>query len=229
MTTGKTGKTAFPGAGVVVVCAVAFAVAAAHAAGTAAPAAYSASQPLSIVHRLAKQPPTRTPFAQAQYSQLLDRPLVLKGELAWDGGQKLERRVEKPFSEHTVIAGTVVTVIRAGHGTKHYSLDRAPAMKALLDGLIAVLSGDPARLRGVFDATLQGRSGAYWSLLLVPRDPKLSEDLKQLALDGYAGTLRCIEIHQDKGDTSIYVVGDLASRVTGRPTQSVLEKLCRAG
>jgi len=199
------------------------------AAGTSAPAAYSAAQPLSIVRRLAKQPPSRTAFAQAQYSRLLDRALVIEGQLVWDGGQKLERRVDKPFSEHTVIAGTDVTVTRAGHGTKHYSLDRAPAMRALLDGLIAVLSGDPGQLRGVFNATLQGRADAYWTLLLVPRSSKLAHDLKQLTLDGYAGTLRCIEIHQDKGDTSIYVLGELASQVTGRPTQPALEKLCRAG
>lgn len=199
------------------------------AAGVSAPAAFSAARPLSIVRRLAKQPPTRTPFAQAQFSPLLDRALVLKGRLVWDGGHKLERMVEQPYSGHTVIAGTEVSVTRAGHGTKKYSLNRAPAMKALLDGLIAVLSGDPAQLRGVFNATLQGRANAYWTLLLVPRDPKLARDLKQLTLDGYAGTLRCIEIHQAKGAASIYVLGKLASQVSGRPTQPALEKLCRAG
>ncbi|MGH8127833.1 MAG: LolA-related protein [Gammaproteobacteria bacterium] len=199
------------------------------ASGTPAPAGFSAAQPLSIVRRLAKQPPTQTPFVQAQFSPLLDRALVLKGQLVWDGGQKLERIVEQPYSGHTVIAGTEVSVTRAGHGTKKYSLNRAPAMKALLDGLIAVLSGDPGQLRGVFNATLQGRSDAYWTLLLVPHEAKLAHDLKQLTLDGYAGTLRCIEIHQNKGAASIYVLGKLASRVTGRPTQPALKKLCRAG
>lgn len=215
------------GAGVATALAL-FAVAA-QAGTTPSPAAYSASRPLSIVRRLAKQPPTRTAFAQAQYSPLLDRPLMLEGELAWDGGQKLERRVAKPYRGHTVIDGTDVTVTRAGHGTKHYSLDRAPAMKALLDGLVAVLSGDPGQLHDVFRATLQGRSGAYWTLLLVPRNPKLADDLEQLTLDGYAGTLRCIEIHQDKGEASIYVLGALAAQVKGRPAQPALEKLCRAG
>ncbi|MGA7964315.1 MAG: LolA-related protein [Gammaproteobacteria bacterium] len=199
------------------------------ATGTPAPAAFSAAQPLSIVRRLAKQPPTRTPFAQAQFSPLLDRALVLKGELAWDGGQKLERIVEQPYSGHTVIAGTEVSVTRAGYGTKKYSLNRAPAMKALLDGLIAVLSGDPAQLHDVFNATLQGRADAYWTLLLVPRDPKLAHDLKQLTLDGYAGTLRCIEITQSEGAASIYVLGKLAVHVTRRPTRAALKTLCRAG
>lgn len=198
-------------------------------AWAAVSAAPVAAQPLSIVRRLAKQPPTQTPFVQAQFSPLLDRALVLKGRLVWDGGQKLERIVEQPYSGHTVIAGTEVSVTRAGHGTKKYSLNRAPAMKALLDGLIAVLSGDPGQLRGVFSATLQGRDNAYWTLLLVPRDPKLAHDLKQLTLDGYADTLRCIEIHQNRGAASIYVLGKLAAHVTGRPTQSVLKKLCRAG
>lgn len=199
------------------------------AAETVTPAAFSAAQPLSIVRRLAKQPPTKTPFAQVQFSPLLDRALVLKGDLAWDGGQKLERIVEQPYSGHTVIAGTEVSVTRAGRGTKKYSLNRAPAMKALLDGVIAVLSGDPAQLRSVFNATLQGRANAYWTLLLVPRDPKLAHDLKQLTLDGYAGTLRCIEIDQSGGAASIYVLGKLAVHVTRRPTRAALKTLCRAG
>lgn len=198
-------------------------------AATSAPPAFSASHPLSIVRRLAQQPPTQTAFAEARFSSLLDRALVLHGELAWQGGDVLERKVTKPYSEHTKIDGTQVSVTRKGHGTRDYSLDRAPAMKALLDGLIAVLAGNPKRLRGVFTASLQGRPQAYWTLLLVPRSAKLEDQLKQLALDGKSGTLRCIEILQSGGDTSVYVLGSLAGQVPSRPTQAALQKLCRAG
>lgn len=198
-------------------------------AATTAPPAFSASHPLSIVHRLAQQPPTKTEFAEARFSSLLDRALVLHGELAWQGGDVLERKVTKPYSEHTKIDGSQVTVTRKGHGTKDYSLDRAPAMKALLDGLVAVLAGNPKRLRGVFKASLQGRPQAYWTLLLVPHSAKLENHLKQLALDGKSGSLRCIEILQSGGDTSVYVLGALAGQVPPRPTQAALQKLCRAG
>ncbi len=198
-------------------------------AETTVPPGFSAAHPLNIVRRLEKQPPTRTAFAEARFSSLLDRALVLHGELAWEGGNVLERIVAKPYSEHTKIDGSQVSVTRKGHGTRHYSLDRAPGMKALLDGLIAVLAGDPAHLRGVFNATLQGRPQAYWTLLLVPHSAKLEHQLKQVALDGKAGMLRCIEIRQSGGDTSIYVLGRLAGRVPSRPTQAALQKLCRAG
>jgi len=181
------------------------------------------------VHRLAQQPPTQTAFAEARFSSLLDRALVLKGKLAWQGGDRLERNVTQPYAEHTRIDGNRVSVTRKGHGTRHFSLDRAPAMKALLVGLLAVLEGNPRRLRGVFDATLQGRSGAYWTLVLVPHSRKLAHQLEGLALDGYAGTLRCIEINQSGGDESIYVLGHLSARVSASPTQSALKTLCRAG
>ncbi|HYW77096.1 MAG TPA: LolA-related protein [Gammaproteobacteria bacterium] len=208
----------------------AFAVSGAYAsATTGAPSVASSSHPLSIVHRLAQQPPTQTVFAEARFSSLLDRALVLKGKLAWQGGDRLERKVTQPYSEHTRIDGNQVSVTRKGHGTRHFSLGRAPAMKALLDGLLAVLAGNPRRLRGVFDASLQGRSDAYWTLVLVPHSPKLAHQLKGLALDGYADTLRCIEINQSGGDESIYVLGKLSSRVSARPTQSSLKTLCRAG
>lgn len=198
-------------------------------AQTTAPPAFSAAHPLSIVHRLAQRPPTRTSFAEAHFSSLLDRALVLHGELAWRGGNVLERTVSEPYSEHTKIDGSQVSVTRGGHGTRHFSLDRAPAMKALLDGLIAVLGGDPERLRGVFDATLQGRPQAYWSLVLVPRSARLEDQLQQLVLDGKAGTLRCIEIRESDTDMSIYVLGTLAGQVPSRPTRAALQKLCRAG
>lgn len=211
------------------VAGVTVAAAAIQARAETAPPGFSASHPLSIVHRLERQPPTRTAFAEARFSSLLDRALVLHGELAWEGGDVLERTVAKPYSEHTKIDGSQVSVTRKGHGTRHYSLDRAPGMKALLDGLIAVLAGDPAHLRGVFDATLQGRPQAYWTLLLVPHSAGLQHKLQQVALDGKAGTLRCIEIRQSGGDTSIYVLGRLAGRVPSRPTQAALQTLCRAG
>ncbi len=214
--------------GLMGIAAVIFSGVPALATGTPAAATFSASRPLSMVYRLAQHPPTQTPFVQAQFSPLLNRALVLKGQLVWDGGDKLERRVEQPYREQTSIAGTAVSVTRAGHGTKQYSLNRAPAMKALLNGLVAVLSGDPKKLRAVFNATLQ-RAGAYWTLLLVPRDSRLAHDLKQLALDGYAATLRCIEIRQAGGNASIYVLGKLGTQVTARPTQATLQKLCRAG
>lgn len=211
------------------VAGVTVAAAAIQARAETAPPGFSASHPLSIVHRLERQPPTRTAFAEARFSSLLDRALVLHGELAWEGGDVLERTVAKPYPEHTKIDGSQVSVTRKGHGTRHYSLDRAPGMKALLDGLIAVLAGDPAHLRGVFDATLQGRPQAYWTLLLVPHSAGLQHKLQQVALDGKAGTLRCIEIRQSGGDTSIYVLGRLAGRVPSRPTQAALQTLCRAG
>lgn len=210
------------------VAALAVSGACAHAATGARPT-MSSSGPLDIVQRLAQQPPTQTAFAEARFSSLLDRALVLKGKLAWEGGDRLERKVTQPYSEHTQIDGNRVSVTRKGHGTRHFSLGRAPAMKALLDGLLAVLAGDPQRLRGVFDATLQGRSDAYWTLVLVPHSRKLAHQLKGLALDGYGGTLRCIEIDQSGGDESIYVLGHLSSRVSARPTQSALKTLCRAG
>lgn len=194
-----------------------------------AQAAPPAAHPLSIVHRLAKAPPTQTAFVEAHFSSLLARALVLKGTLAWQGGDRFERTITAPYSEHTRIDGNQVMLTRKGHGTRHFSLDRAPAIKALLDGLLAVLAGNPGRLRGVFNARLQGRANAYWTLLLAPRSAKLAHRLKGLALDGYDATLRCIEINQDHGDTSVYVLGHLASRVSARPTEASLKTLCRAG
>lgn len=185
--------------------------------------------PLAPVARLAHTPPTRTAFAEARFSPLLKRPLLLHGQLAWLGGDHLERHVDDPYVETTRIGDDEVTMHRSGHGTRHFSLDRAPPLKALLESLVAVLSGDPARLRSVFNARLeQTHAGAaVWSLDLTPRSARLARSLTRIRLDGDRQTLRCIVIKEASGTTSIDLLGPLAAQMPAQPTRARLNALCR--
>lgn len=183
-------------------------------------------EPAALIRSLAQPPPTRTAFAEARFSPLLDRPLVVSGELVWNGGAHLERNVARPYAETTVIADGEVAMTRAGHGTQHFSLDRAPPLKALLQSLVAVLSGDPQRLDGVFDARVDG-DAATWILTLTPQAAALKHKLAHIRLDGGGQALRCIEIGETGGGTTIDLLGPLAARMPAAPTRETLTALCR--
>lgn len=202
-------------------------------ASEAAPATSTASthavlppDPLQLVRSLAQQPPTRTPFAEARFSPLLDRPLLLSGTLGWDGGQHLRRDVSQPYVESTQIADGEVALTRAGHGTRHFSLERAPQLKALLQSMVAVLSGNPKNLVGVFNAHVTGTDAA-WTLTLTPVQPALQRSLTYLRLYGGTQTLHCLETAEAKGTVSIDLLGPLAAQMPKTPTRETLTTLCR--
>src|SRR5471032_1701128 len=73
----------------------------------AASAASSSAQ--ALISALGQPAPARTAFAEARFMQVLDRPLVVSGELAWLGGDQLQRRVDQPSQETATIADGEVT------------------------------------------------------------------------------------------------------------------------
>jgi hypothetical protein len=186
------------------------------------------SAALAPVALLARTPPTRTVFAEARFSPLLDRPLLVYGQLSWEGGDRLERHVDSPYVETTRIADGEVTMHRSGHATRHFSLDRAPSLKALLDSLVAVLSGDTTRLRTMFHSQLERHgTDSGWSLILTPKSARLARSLGRIGLYGDRDNLHCIMISEAQGTESIDLLGPLAARMPAKPTREALSALCR--
>src|SRR3546814_10151110 len=114
-------------------------------ASASEPAVASSAQ--TLIAGLGQPAPAHTAFAEARFLQVLERPLVVSGELAWLGGDKLQRRVDHPQQETATIADGEVTQQRAGKRPRHFSLKRAPQLQALLDSFGALISGDAARLQ----------------------------------------------------------------------------------
>jgi hypothetical protein len=183
--------------------------------------------PLAPIAALKQKPPAEVAFAEARFSTLLSRPLVVSGQLSWEGGDRLRRHVDTPYVETTLIDDGQVHMHRAGRGTRNFSLDRAPPLKALLESLVAVLSGDPARLQQVFDATRADTDAQVWSLSLTPKSPRLARSLAKIRLDGDAHGLRCMEIVEARGTASIDLLGPLAAKMPAQPTREALNSLCR--
>ncbi len=159
--------------------------------------------------------------------KVLDRPLVVSGELAWLGGDKLERRVDHPQQETSTIADGEVTQQRAGKSARHFSLKRAPQLQVLLDSFVALLSGDTARLQQAFEISQTGDPASSWTLALTPRDTRVASTIASIAIDGEGRQPRCMRMLEADGDLAIDLLGPLASKMPAQPTRDGLLALCQ--
>jgi hypothetical protein len=190
-----------------------------------APAASSSAQ--ALIATLGRPAPARTAFAEARFMQILDRPLVVSGELAWLGGDQLQRRVDRPDQETAIIANGEVTQQRAGKTPRHFSLNRAPQLQVLLDSFVALLSGDAGRLQQAFDVRYTGVASGSWTLVLTPRDAAVAKSIASITIDGNGTQSRCMRMQEADGDLAIDLLGPLAATMPAQPTRESLQLLCQ--
>jgi hypothetical protein len=183
----------------------------------------------ALIAQLGRPAPARTTFAEARFMQVLDRPLVTSGELAWLGGDTLERHVAKPHEETARIAGGKVTQQRAGKGERSFSLERAPQLKVLVDSFVALLGGDAGRLRQAFAIARRGDASGAWTLTLTPRDLDVARTVATIRIDGEGNQSRCMWMQEADGDVAVDLLGSLASKMPAEPTRASLAALCKDG
>lgn len=181
-----------------------------------------------LIARLARPAPASTAYVQVRFSHLLRKPLVAQGQLDYAGPGRLAKRVESPYHEVTAIADGAVIVQREGRAARHFSLDRAPELQALLISFSALLGGNAAQLEQFYLTQLVG-SADSWTLTLTPRKPDLAEHLRDITVDGRANDPRCFTLREDDGDSSVMLLGSLAAAHLPEPlTVAALSALCRA-
>lgn len=161
--------------------------------------------------------------------QMLERPLVVSGELAWLGGDALERRLVQPREETARIAEGRVTQRRAGKGERSFSLERAPQLKVLVDSFVALLGGDAGRLRKAFAIARRGDAGGTWTLILTPRDLDVARTVASIRIDGEGAEARCMWMQEADGDLAVDLLGALAARMPAEPSREALAALCQGG
>ncbi|MET3653705.1 LolA-related protein [Dyella japonica] len=181
----------------------------------------------ALVASLGRPAPARTPFAEARFMKMLERPLVVSGQLAWLGGDKLERTVERPTREVSTIADGEVTQQREGRSSRSFSLKRAPQLQLLLDSFVALLGGDASRLEQAFTVQHSADGADHWTLTLTPRDAKLAQTVSRIDIDGSGNEPHCMRMQEADGDVAIDLLGDYAAKMPATPTRDALTLLCR--
>jgi hypothetical protein len=142
-------------------------------------------------------------FQEATYSSLLTEPLLASGELTFVPPDRLEKVVTSPSAERYVVDGDLVTFESQRKGVKRtISLEEYPALRSFVEAFRSSLNGDAARLRQVYEATLQGSKGK-WTLLLRPREAIGKSVVDYILLTGSQGRVATIAIRSPDGDRSV--------------------------
>jgi hypothetical protein len=181
----------------------------------------------ALLQHLTKPAPATTPFVEVHFSPLLSRPLIVSGELEYDGPDALARTVDKPYSEHTRIQGDTVTVTRGSGKPRTFSLQRAPDLKTLLSSFSALLGGNRQQLEQNFTLALSG-DDAHWSLALTPRDSRVSQRVSRILVSGAAASPRCMTTTAPDGSVTVMLMEDAArTTVPADIDRAGLDKVCR--
>ena len=182
----------------------------------------------ALIGRLAKPAPATVAFREVRFSPLVNEPLIVAGELGYDGPASLDRRVTEPYRETVAIRGESVQVEREGEPTRSFGLNRAPELRGLLSGFTALLAGDPAVLERSFKVEASGTDQA-WTLELTPIDARARRRLQQIVVNGRADVPQCFTMLTAKGGASVLLLGATADRELPKPTTlDALKHLCSA-
>jgi Outer membrane lipoprotein carrier protein LolA-like len=182
----------------------------------------------ALIERLAKPAPAIVAFREVRFSALTTEPLIVSGELGYDGPASLERRVTQPYRETVSIRGESVRVEREGETARTFGLNRAPELRGLLSGFTALLAGDAAAIERNFRVAANGGDAA-WTLELTPADSKSRRRLQQIVVTGRADTPMCFTMLTPNGGASVLLLGAAAERELPNPTTlDALKRLCSA-
>ena len=129
--------------------------------GAAPPPAEQGADAQAIVAGLKRDVPARTTFSEVRFSSLLERPLILHGELEYDGPGKLARRVSAPYTENMTIENGEASVQRGDRPLRKFSLSQAPELEGFLRGFAALLGGDVEALLRDFELSATGSATAW--------------------------------------------------------------------
>lgn len=183
--------------------------------------------PAALVAALKRVVPARTAYTEVRFSGLLDRPLILHGELEYLGPGKLGKRVDTPYREQVSVADGTATVTRDDRAARTFSLGQAPELEGFLRGFAALLGGDAAAVSMDFELGANGTQD-NWKLVLKPHDVRLARRISAIEVSGTGNTPRCFRTREADGDVSILLVDTLAAaKLPSRPSQPQIDALCR--
>lgn len=183
----------------------------------------------ALIERLAKPAPATISFTEVRFSKLLRAPLIVSGDLGYSGPESLDRRVTRPYREHTSIRGESVKVEREGEKPRSFALKHAPELRGLLSGFAAMLSGDATALRKTFAVEMTGNDDA-WTLKLTPTDTKARRRLEHIEVNGRQSEPRCFTMTTTDGASSVLLLGAAsADPVADDVTLVGLQRRCGAG
>lgn len=143
-------------------------------------------------------------FTEKRSSTLLDRPLELSGRLSFEAPDAFMRETLKPRQERVAVVGNQVTM-STGSRSRTVPIDSVPEASVIIEAIRGTLTGNRGLLEKHFSVAVSG-SARQWSLELVPREPRLREQISQVRLAGQQATVREVAVNMTDGDRSVMAI-----------------------
>ena len=155
-------------------------------------------------------------------------PLVVSGELDYEGAESLNRRVTDPYEEITTIRGEAVRVERAGQPPRTFSLHRAAELRGLVTGMTGLLAGNDKLIAQHFRGDDEGSPDDAWRIDLKPTDGRIQKRLRGITVTGAGAEPHCFVIRDTQGGASVMLLGAAAKALPPTTTLADLLGSCAA-
>lgn len=158
----------------------------------------------SLMEALAQNKGGKATFSEKKYIAILDAPIESTGELIYKAPDYLEKKTLTPKTESFVLNGDTVDIHR---GKKNYALQLQdyPEIAAFTASIRGTLAGDRSALEQSYQLSLTG-TPQQWVLTLSPKDPRLTNIIRSIVVNGKQGNVLSIEINQADFDRSVMTI-----------------------
>ncbi len=143
-------------------------------------------------------------FTEKRTSALLDRPTELSGRLSFQAPDSFTRETLKPTHEKLAVTGNQLTMSR-GSRSRTVAVDSVPEASIIIEAIRGTLTGNRESLEKHFNVAVAG-TARQWTLDLVPREPRLREQISQVRLVGQQALVREVAVNMPDGDRSVMTV-----------------------
>jgi outer membrane lipoprotein-sorting protein len=167
-------------------------------------AAHAAFDLDTLMQDLSRHAGGRARFVETRTAAMLDRPLVLHGEMRYEPPHRLEKRTLQPTTETLILDGNTLTVER-DQRRMTFNVASRPEAQAFVESIRSTLAGDLAALRRYYRLDLTG-TPAGWSLALTPLDASVLALVQRITVSGDGNQVRRVEYLQADGDRAEMII-----------------------
>jgi outer membrane lipoprotein-sorting protein len=154
-----------------------------------------------LMQTLAQVKAGEASFTEKRYVAMLERPLESSGRLSFEAPDTFVRETLKPRRERMAVVGNTLTMSQ-GSRTRSMPLDALPEAAVIMEAIRGTLTGNRDALERHFSASVSG-DAQRWALELVPREPRLREQVVSVRVTGQLAALREVTVTMSDGDRSV--------------------------
>jgi len=152
-------------------------------------------QSLALVHSASAR------FAERQTIPMLTTPLLSAGTLSYIAPDVVRKTTTSPAHQDFLLAHGLVTLTGPIRQTQRFSVNQAPQIAGLVEGIRATLAGDLPALQRVYTVRLTGNA-AGWQLLLQPKSPDAARFVKWIIIQGSQNRINAVDTASGDGGHS---------------------------